>query len=238
MINPSGAVIYNQIEIPLGKGIVGHVASNKEAEIIPNTLEDPRYIVDDEARCSEICVPIFVNDQLFGIIDSEHPEKNFFTERHLHLLTIVAALCSQKIKELQARSRKTLTTANKYFKKLETLMRTDKIYRDPDLGLVATANLLGISACYLSSMINTYIKVGFIDYINQYRISEVKRNLLSSQYSHYTIVSVGLEAGFNSKSAFYSAFKKHTGITPSRYKENTTLSSRSTIQRYQEVVHV
>ncbi len=236
--NPSGAVIYNQIEIPLGKGIVGHVALNKKAEIIPNTLEDPRYIVDDEARYSELCVPIFINDQLFGIIDSEHPEKSFFTEKHLHLLTIVAALCSQKIKELRAKNRKILTTASKYFKKLETLMRTNKIYRNPNLSLLATANLLGISACYLSSMINTTIKVSFIDYINQYRISEVKRNLLSSQYSHYTIVSVGLEAGFNSKSAFYTAFKKHTGITPSFYKQHTAPSSKLSVQKFEELVRL
>ncbi len=223
--NPHGDTIYNQIEISLGEGIVGSVARSKKAELIPHTLDDPRYIVDDEKRLSEICVPILVNDSLYGVIDSEHPEKHFFTERHLHLLTIIAALCSQKIKELTTQTRKPLTTANKYFKKLELLMRANKIYRNPNLSLASTAELLGISGCYLSSMINSINQISFIDYINQYRISDVKKNLHSHQYAHYTIVSVGLEAGFNSKSAFYTAFKKWTGITPSQYQQSQLVLS-------------
>lgn len=217
--NPAGDTIYNQIKIALGEGIVGSVAQNKQAELIPNTSQDTRYIIDDEARYSELCVPILINDKLFGIIDSEHPDENFFNEKHLHLLTIIAALCSQKIKELHTQSRKPITTTNKYFKKLEFLMRSKKIYRNPNFSLVSAANLLGISGCYLSSMINSINNISFIDYVNKYRISDVKKNLLSYQYTHYTIVSVGLEAGFNSKSAFYSAFKKCTGITPSEFQQ-------------------
>jgi len=223
--NPIENIIYKHLQIPMGEGIVGSVAVNKQAEIIPNTKHDKRYIIDDEARCSEICIPILMDDTLFGIIDSEHPDANFFNEKHLHLLTIIAALCSQKIKEIQTKLRKPFTKANQYFKKLEGLMRLSKIYRNPSLTLSSTAEYLGISACYLSSMVNNLLNKSFIDFINEYRVEDVKNHLHSKEFAHYTIVSVGLEAGFNSKSAFYSAFKKHTGLTPSQYKNKLSLVS-------------
>ncbi|MRX63597.1 helix-turn-helix domain-containing protein [Maribacter luteus] len=218
--NPSDERIYNQIRLDLGEGIVGSVAISKCAEIINDTSKDPRYIVDDEPRLSEICVPILINSNLFGIIDSEHPEAGFFTEKHLCLLNIIAALCAQRIKELHTKSKIQFSTAHKYFKKLEELMRFKKLYRNPCLSLSSVADVLGISACYLSSMINSLLNKSFIDFINEYRIADVKRNLSSNAFDHYTVVSVGLEAGFNSKSAFYSAFKKHTGLTPVQYKNS------------------
>ncbi|NJB71576.1 AraC-like DNA-binding protein [Saonia flava] len=223
--NPQHKTIYNQITIEVGIGIVGSVAKNRKPELIPNTKYDIRYIVDDCKRLSEICVPIIINDSLFGVIDSEHPNSNFYNERHLHLLTIIAALCSQKVKELRGQNKKPLTKANEYFKKLERLMKFQKIYQNPNLSLSSVANLLGISACYLSSLVNTASNTSFINYINKYRVSEAKCKLHSNHYAHYTIVSVGLEAGFNSKSAFYNAFKKHTGLTPSAYQQSQLILS-------------
>jgi AraC-like DNA-binding protein/putative methionine-R-sulfoxide reductase with GAF domain len=216
--NPKETTIYNKLKLQLGEGIVGNVALTSRAEIVNDTSKDPRYIIDDAKRLSEICVPILVNGHLFGIIDAEHHKRGFFTEKHLYLLTIIASLCAQKITEIKKRYRKPFSRSNPYYKKLEALMRLKKIYRDPYLSLTATADILGISACYLSSMINSLLKKSFIDFINEYRIADVKQNLKSEVFSHYTIVSVGLEAGFNSKSAFYTAFKKHTGLTPLAYK--------------------
>ena len=218
--NPVNDRIYNQIKLDLGEGIVGSVAISKKAEIIKNTSRDSRYVVDDASRLSEICVPILINDCLFGVIDSEHTEEAFFTEKHLYLLNIIASLCGQRIKELRFKSKKPFTKANEYFKKLEELMRFKKLYLNPNLSLSSVAEILGISACYLSSMVNSLMNKSFIDFVNEYRITDVKRNLNSEAFAHYTIVSVGLEAGFNSKSAFYSAFKKHTGITPKEYQSN------------------
>ncbi|MCR9226465.1 MAG: helix-turn-helix domain-containing protein [Flavobacteriaceae bacterium] len=218
--NPTADQICNQIALALGQGIVGSVAQQQRAEIVLNTSIDPRYIVDDAQRLSEICVPIILNGTLFGVIDAEHPEKDFFTEKHLYLLNIIAALCAQKMKDLSQKRRTPFTKANQYFRKLETLMRKKKMYRDPYLSLASTAESLGISACYLSSMVNHLLKKSFIDFVNEYRIADVKRNLHSEEFAHYTVVSLGLEAGFNSKSTFYSTFKKHTGLTPLEYKKS------------------
>lgn len=228
--NPRGKIIYNKITIRLGEGIVGSVAKSKKAELINDTSKDARYIVDDESRLSEICVPIIVGRKLFGVIDSEHPNKNFYTETHLHLLTIIAALCAQKIKELGSPVKKAYTRANTYFKKLEHLMQIEKLYRNPDLSLGSAAEMLGISACYLSSMVNAVLDRSFIDYVNGYRVSEVKKNLHCEEFEQYTMVSIGLEAGFNSKSAFYTAFKKHTGLTPSEFRVSPVFPKESALR--------
>lgn len=89
--------VNNPIEIPLGSGIVGTVALTGVAEIIGNTQRDKRYIVDDQPRLSEIAVPILVEGKVFGVIDSEHRSKNFYSRWHLRVLKEVAAICTVKI---------------------------------------------------------------------------------------------------------------------------------------------
>src|SRR5690606_32154488 len=188
-------------------------------ELVNDTSKDSRYIIDDANRLSELCVPIFVGNKVFGVIDSEHPNKNFFTLEDLYMLNIIAALCGQKIKELKGQIKKPLSKTNKYFRKLEELMKLNKLYRNPNINLEYVSEQLGISACYLSNLVNSVLNVSFIDYINGFRVRDVKNHLHSEDYSHYTILSVGLEAGFNSKSTFYYAFKKHVGMSPSDYRE-------------------
>ncbi|KAA2244952.1 GAF domain-containing protein [Chitinophaga agrisoli] len=95
--NPVRFEIKHPIEIPVGQGITGAVALTGKAEIILNTAKDERYILDDERRQSEITVPIFYEQQVIGVIDSEHSRKGFYTARHLHMLEKIAAICGAKI---------------------------------------------------------------------------------------------------------------------------------------------
>lgn len=95
--NPGLQEILNPIEIPFGKGIVGSVAKSGKPEIVNNTMRDRRYIVDDRRRNSEIAIPIFVDGRIFGVIDSEHRRRGFYTRRHLKLLQKIAGTCSIKI---------------------------------------------------------------------------------------------------------------------------------------------
>jgi ligand-binding sensor domain-containing protein/putative methionine-R-sulfoxide reductase with GAF domain len=88
-----------------GQGVVGAAIISGEAILIPDTSIDQRYRVDDLKRMSEICVPIKYNEQLIGIIDSEHHEKNFFTRQHLQLLTTIATLVASKIISIEANQR-------------------------------------------------------------------------------------------------------------------------------------
>ncbi len=94
--------IINPIRIPVGEGIVGAVARSGKAEIIVDTSLDGRYIQDDAFRFSEITVPIISEGKVIGVIDSEHPEKYFFTDKHLSILTTIASLCAIKIVHLES----------------------------------------------------------------------------------------------------------------------------------------
>lgn len=95
--SPRHFEILNPIEIPVGKGITGHVAATGVAEIIGDTTRDKRYVVDDETRCSEITVPIIHKGNVIGIIDAESRKKYFFTKEHLETLKTIASICSAKI---------------------------------------------------------------------------------------------------------------------------------------------
>ncbi len=98
--------IHHPIDIPLGKGIVGTVAQTGTAEIIIDTSKDPRYIVDDQLRYSEIAVPIILDGHVIGVIDSEHRKKNFFTQKHLSILSTIAVLCVNQIQRNEAEAEK------------------------------------------------------------------------------------------------------------------------------------
>lgn len=97
----SKLTIHNPVEIEIGKGITGFVAKTGKAEIINDTSKDERYIVDDKCRLSEICVPIVYKKTIYGVIDCEHPQKNFFTSLHLKILTSIASICAVKIKSIR-----------------------------------------------------------------------------------------------------------------------------------------
>lgn len=104
--SPRQYEISKPIEIPMGQGIVGSVAMSGKAEIIGDTSKDPRYIVDDELRLSEISVPIVYDGKVLGVIDCEHSKKRFFTQKHLSILTTIASLCANKIVRAKAEEEK------------------------------------------------------------------------------------------------------------------------------------
>ncbi|MCG8236362.1 PAS domain S-box protein [Tenacibaculum finnmarkense] len=86
----------NSLEI--GKGIAGNVAKSGKAEIIKDTSKDARYVVEGERRFSEISVPIISEGKVIGVIDSEHIDKNHYTQEHLHVLENIASLVSMQLK--------------------------------------------------------------------------------------------------------------------------------------------
>ncbi|MFV1884950.1 MAG: PAS domain S-box protein [Balneola sp.] len=89
--------VLDPISIPVGKGIVGRVAKIGAPIMLDDTSKDPQYIVDDDVRYSELCVPIVEGDRVIGVIDSEHKEKNFFKPEHLDTLSIIANLVSTQL---------------------------------------------------------------------------------------------------------------------------------------------
>jgi len=105
------------------------------------------------------------------------------------------------------------------FSEVDDYVLSNQKYLDPYLSLEILAEELGKSTSNLSKLMNTYAGQNFSDYINNYRVIEAKKLLANENFETYTIVAIGLECGFNSKSTFYTSFKKFTGLTPTIYRK-------------------
>ncbi len=104
-------------------------------------------------------------------------------------------------------------------KKLMDLMDVQEIYRNKKITISEIALQLGIPEKDLSNHINEVHQRNFSDYINQYRVNKVKELINSNEGQKYTLVALGEQAGFSSKSSFNLTFKKLVGLTPSEYKK-------------------
>lgn len=105
-----------------------------------------------------------------------------------------------------------------YAERLREAMESEKLYLRADLKLQDVALQLDARPHHLSQVLNDNLGKSFFDFVNGYRVEEVKRKLHDPAFDNFTLLAIGLESGFNSKAAFNAAFRKHTGTTPSQYK--------------------
>lgn len=111
-------------------------------------------------------------------------------------------------------------TAQSLFQQLDTLLRSECLYRTPRLSLANVSDKSGLSEKDISWAINQGGKVSFADYINRLRIDEVCQQIQATDKPQLSLLDIALAAGFNSKSSFNTVFKKITGVTPSQYQKN------------------
>lgn len=83
--------IHLKNDIPVGKGIVGAAAEQKQAILIRDVKKDPRYIETNPETRSELAVPLIYKDNVIGVLDLEHTKRGFFTDDHLRTMTTLAA---------------------------------------------------------------------------------------------------------------------------------------------------
>lgn len=112
--------------------------------------------------------------------------------------------------------------SSQLFEELQQLMQTEKLYSDNSLSLPKLAEASGVSANYLSQVINQQSGENFFDFVNGYRVNEVQTQMVAKPDA--TVLDLAMNSGFNSKSAFYTAFRKHTGQTPSQFKKSLVVS--------------
>lgn len=105
---------------------------------------------------------------------------------------------------------------------VENYIVTEQLFLNPQLGIQDVAQALSMSVSKLSKLINAHSQSHFSDLINKLRVEHAMKLLQNKDFDSYTINAIGLESGFNSKTAFYTAFKKIYSHTPSAYRHSTT----------------
>lgn len=101
--------------------------------------------------------------------------------------------------------------------KLLKAMNEEKLFLNPKLTIKELSSHLQVPQREISAFINNYFELSFREFINNYRVEEVKSKLKDSDFSHMSILGIALECGFNSEASFYRVFKKKTGMSPKEY---------------------
>ncbi|WP_170110207.1 helix-turn-helix domain-containing protein [Flavilitoribacter nigricans] len=108
---------------------------------------------------------------------------------------------------------------DRWGERLKQNMESEKHYLDHDLTIHELARKLSISPRLISTCINRYFGCNFSEWINNYRVDEALRRLEDPENAHLSIEGIGLDSGFKSRSAMYTAFKKKTGRTPGHFRQ-------------------
>ncbi|HLP60909.1 MAG TPA: helix-turn-helix domain-containing protein, partial [Candidatus Deferrimicrobium sp.] len=109
-------------------------------------------------------------------------------------------------------------TVEQCMKKLSYVMDIEKLYRDDKISLQTLSKKVQVTPHILSQVLNERIDKNFSDFVNSFRIEEAKK-MLQEADEDTSVLRVCYDVGFNSKSAFYRAFKKYTDKTPIQYQK-------------------
>ncbi len=107
--------------------------------------------------------------------------------------------------------------ASNLIEQLDAIMTKQELYKNSNLKSSDVAKKLQLSTHQFSQLLNDNLGKSFPNFINEYRIKEAKKIVLSNE--QLTLEAIGYECGFNSKSTFYTVFKKIVGTTPAKFKE-------------------
>ncbi len=107
--------------------------------------------------------------------------------------------------------------ADRIARKLHVAMDRDQLFRDANLSLMGLSQHVGVTTNYVSQTLNAHLGISFFDFVNGWRVEASKPMIVQGDQP---ITLIAYEAGFNSRSSFYTAFKKNTGMTPSQYHDD------------------
>jgi AraC-like DNA-binding protein len=146
---------------------------------------------------------------------------NIMTQR-IQLRKDIANEVVTKKSELKIELQPENESKENQFKIIKNHIETNNRFLDPGFSLDVLASETKMSTTKVSNIINNHSEFNFSDYINQLRIEKAKTILLEPKYDDYSIEAIGFECGFNSKSTFYTSFKKFTNATPSEFKKENS----------------
>lgn len=106
-------------------------------------------------------------------------------------------------------------------KKIEVLMSEGEAFKDPSLTLSTMAARLNVPHYVISQTINLYFNKSFPELVTHYRLIQAERLLSQRENDNLTIEAIAYESGFSTLSAFYTSFKKSSGLTPAQFKSRS-----------------
>jgi len=189
-----------------GRGVLSQVRFLLASCLVLGAAAVLRYALDQTAR-TNLLVPLGVSVMVYGL--------GYMRLRHAEPAGEAEAPAAPKY----GRSTLTAERSERHLRKLLHVMETERPYTDGGLTLQKLADRLSIPPYHLSQTINERLNQSFSDFVNAYRVEEFKRRLLDPALSHYSILALAEEVGFNSKSSFNAVFKKHTSMTPSEFRK-------------------
>jgi AraC-like DNA-binding protein len=122
---------------------------------------------------------------------------------------------SASVREKYERSALSPAGADALAQKIDAAMRDDALYLDANLSLDKLARQVRGAPDHVSQTLNAHMETTFFDYVAAWRVSAAQRLLVEGKKS---VLEIAIEVGFNSRSTFYKAFKRETGLTPSAYR--------------------
>jgi AraC-like DNA-binding protein len=184
---------------------IGHVFVMARWIFAKSNLED--YILNFNVVISLSVLSITIFFVLKALYQPE-----LFKGVNINLKPINSGIENKSIKrEISQDDHKTL-------EKIRTLMLREKPYLNPELTLQKLATQAGVPEKELSLLINHHLNKHFFDFINEYRIDDAKKILQDPAQKKLTVLEILYSVGFNSKSSFYTAFKKETKQTPTAFR--------------------
>ncbi|EAR01392.1 helix-turn-helix domain-containing protein [Maribacter sp. HTCC2170] len=179
------------------------------------------FILLDLRIVSDISIPLFV-EHLILVLSLFY--LCFHGIRQYNLASFNPSVVSDEknrdaAKEKYGTSSLSIEEMNSLFEQIESLFTDDTIYLEPELKIETLANRLEVGNHKISQTINTVAKQSFYDYVNKYRVTYLKKLLKSEKHQKYTILAMGIESGFNSKSSLNRIFKQQVGMSPLSYQK-------------------
>lgn len=167
--------------------------------LVPYIIPATRFVVLESVGYYVIYIPLTVLIYTLGI-------KGYLISRH-----------QAKSNNQNPSIRLTKQESDRVIAAVQKAMIEDKLYLEPDLDLKRLVQHTGSDQRTVSHVLNQHLSKSFNSFVNQYRIEEVKRRMLTSRYQHLKLSGIAYECGFNSQSTFQRAFRQFTHLSPKQY---------------------
>jgi len=126
--------VAERTRVKVGQGVTGLAALKREAVLVGDVSEDPRYISGAANVRAELAVPLIVKNQLIGVMNLESRQPNYFTEEHKRLLMLIASRMAVGIENARlytrtTRQARTLVLLNEIARELTSILNLDELLK-------------------------------------------------------------------------------------------------------------